>query len=275
MAGQFYAGTEWLALIRALNMAHWRVSDKNVHIIVVGAMRPPGDIPPERIDYLGWKAQDEALRILSDCHILYCPYPSDAELAETARLSFPSKLTLYLAAGRPVLFHGPSFSSPARYLAEHGAGLCIDSKLPSAIYNGLVRLVEDTTLYRRIAHRGQAAFQRDFTLDVMRDRFFEFLGMPNSIVAEDEESGRVCEAIYLSDVRALMPQRAKRAVKSARSVLKNMVRRLPYVRRLSRYIAELEAHQRRLTEELESLRATRSQTAANSRLISGTLDDGY
>jgi glycosyltransferase involved in cell wall biosynthesis len=274
MAGQFYAGTEWLALIRALNMAHWRVSDKSVHIIAVGPTLPPGDIPPERIDYLGWKAQDEALRILSDCHILYCPYPSDAALAETARLSFPSKLTLYLAAGRPVLFHGPSFSSPACYLAEHGAGLCIDSKLPSAIYNGLVRLVEDTALYRRIALSGQAAFQRDFTLDAMRDRFFEFLGISNNVVTEDEEMHRVCAAIYLSDVRALMPQRAKRAVKSARSAVKNMVRRLPYVRRLSRYIAELEAHQRRLTEELESLRAIRSQTAANSKLVSSTLDDG-
>jgi glycosyltransferase involved in cell wall biosynthesis len=271
MAGQFYAATEWLALVRALNMADWRVCGKNVRILVVGPTQPPGDVPPGRVKYLGWQAQAEALRILADCDILYCPYPFDSALAEVSRLSFPSKLTLYLAAGRPVLFHGPSFSSPARYLEERGAALCIANKLPSAIYNGLVRLVDEPLVYRRIAECGQACFQRDFTLDAMRSRFFEFLGITETFVAQRGQSYQPSTPIYMSDVRAVIPQRAKRFVKSFRPVLKSMIRQLPYVRRLSSYIAELEARQRLLMEELESLRAAHSPPT-NSKVASDALD---
>jgi glycosyltransferase involved in cell wall biosynthesis len=281
MAGQFYAATEWLALVRALNMAHWRVSEKRVRIVVAGPTRPPGDVPPGRVEYLGWQAQAEVLRILADCDILYCPYPFDSALAEVSRLSFPSKLTLYLAAGRPVLFHGPSFSSPARYLEEREAALCIGSELPSAIYNGLARLVDEPLVYRRIAECGQAAFQRDFTLDAMRDCFFEFLGITGGAVAQSAESYRQWSPVYLSDVRALIPprikrlvnvralvpQRAKRLVKSLRPAFKGIARQLPYVRRLSRYIGELEARQRLLTEELEKLRAAYSRVA-NRKILS-------
>jgi hypothetical protein len=98
-------------------------------------------------------------------------------MEEVARLSFPSKLLLYFAAGRPVAFQGPASSSPARYLAERRAGVICTEPTPAAIYNELERLAISPTLYAQTVHNARAAFLRDFTLERMRVQFFTALGI--------------------------------------------------------------------------------------------------
>ena len=178
MAGQFYAAYEWNLLIKALNHAGWKVCGKDVRIITMGGGPPPCYYPPEGpVEFLGWKSQPEAIQILSEADILYCPYPFAPEMAEVVRLSFPSKLVLYLAAGRPVLFHGPAESSAARYLALRDAGVCCTAPEAATIYNELQRLVMAPELYCRVGVNGQKAFLSDFTLETMRRNFYAFLGL--------------------------------------------------------------------------------------------------
>jgi hypothetical protein len=108
MAGQFYAREEWLTLVKALSDVGWEVAGRRVVLRVMGGDPPPGEIPQDRLDFLGWRSQKEVLEILSDrCDVLYCGYPFSPEMAEVARFSFPSKLPTFFCAGRPVLFHGP------------------------------------------------------------------------------------------------------------------------------------------------------------------------
>jgi glycosyltransferase involved in cell wall biosynthesis len=175
MAGQFYANEEWFQLITALNYADWKVAGRTVRLKVLGQHQPSGDIPPDHLNFAGWKSQPEAIRILSqETDVLYCPYPFSPMMEEVSRLSFPSKLPLYFAAGRPVLMHGPRYSSPARYLLETGAGaLCLELD-PPAIYNELQRIVEDRDLYRTIAEKGHQALLRDFSHSRMRENVSEF-----------------------------------------------------------------------------------------------------
>jgi glycosyltransferase involved in cell wall biosynthesis len=175
MAGQFYAGQEWLQLVRALNMAGWQVDGHNVSVLVLGPSEPPGEAPLKKISYLGWHSQADAIQILAKCHILYCPYPFAQNMAEVVELSFPSKVALYLAAGRPVLFHGPQSASPAISLESCGAGEIVDDVHAAAIYNGLWRLVADPIHYQELGKKAQAAFLRDFTTTAMRENFGRFL----------------------------------------------------------------------------------------------------
>jgi glycosyltransferase involved in cell wall biosynthesis len=178
MAGQFYAEEEWVALLRALNHASWKVAGRQVVLRVAGHPPPHLELaPPDRIGFLGWKPQPELIEILSrDCDVLYCPYPFASHMEEVARLSFPSKIPTYLAAGRPILFHGPKYASPAAYLADRQAGLGCQDLEPAAVYNGLLHLAEDAELYQQLALAGQAAFLRDFNLATMADRVRKFLG---------------------------------------------------------------------------------------------------
>jgi hypothetical protein len=177
MAGQFYAANEWRSLIRALDCAGWKLAGRTATITVVGPQQPPTP-PRPQVNYLGWKTQPEAIQILSACDILYCPYPFDAERKEVAELSFPSKLALYFAAGRPIIFHGPSYSSPHHYLETTHAGVCCNRIEPTAIYNELERLARDPKLYETVARNAHAAFLNDFTLEQMSRTFADFIGLP-------------------------------------------------------------------------------------------------
>ncbi|HTE75117.1 MAG TPA: methyltransferase domain-containing protein [Xanthobacteraceae bacterium] len=183
MAGQFYAANEWGSLIHALNCAGWQIAGRKVRITVVGPQAPPTPAPPH-VEYLGWKTQAEAIEILSHCDILYCPYPFDFQRKEVAELSFPSKLALYFATGRPTVFHGPDYSSPHHYLRQTGAALCCNRIEASAIYNELERLVTDRKLYEAIARSAHDAFLSDFNLEKMARTFADFIELP---VAEEIE----------------------------------------------------------------------------------------
>lgn len=176
MAGQFYAASEWLQCLHALRASNWRVAGRTVRIIVMGPQRPPGEID-EHVSFLGWKSQRDAAFILSNCDILYCPYPFDQGMKEVSQFSFPSKLVLYLAAGRPILFHGPDYSSPAHYIKSRKCGLIADRLVATAVYNEIERLaVMDFGEYRRMATNAQAAFFSDFTLESMYRSFNTFIG---------------------------------------------------------------------------------------------------
>ena len=176
MAGQLYASDEWAQLLRALNYAGWQVSGRRVVLRVLGHDRPAG-VPDGHLDFLGWRDQGEAIQILSQtCDVLYCPYPFSDKMSDVAKLSFPSKIPTYLAAGRPILFHGPRYAAPARYLEERGAGFICRGLDPDAVYNGLLLLTEDAALYERLSLAAQRAFLADFTLAQMGRSVRHFLG---------------------------------------------------------------------------------------------------
>lgn len=195
MAGQFYAIDAWTSLVEALNRADWRVAGRAVSLRVFGKDCPGEGVPPERLDFRGWQPQDAVIRELADtCDVLFCPYPFAADLAEVSRLSFPSKLATYFAAGRPILFHGPTDSAPAAYLRAKRAGWVCAAPDAAAVSASLVRLSQDAALYRRLAIGAQRAFS-DFTLETMRTGVRRFLGY------QDDVAQRFCPDEALREMR--------------------------------------------------------------------------
>jgi glycosyltransferase involved in cell wall biosynthesis len=175
MAGQFYAADAWLRLLAALDAVNWSVGGCRVNIAAMGPTRPQA-MPANHVTFLGWKSQTEAVKLLNDCDFLYCPYPFDPSMEEVARQSFPSKLVLYLAAGRPVIFHGPTYSAAARYIAERGCGILSTSLSADGILLEIEQLVGNPQLYSEMASKAQRAFLEDFTLESMAQSFSDFIG---------------------------------------------------------------------------------------------------
>jgi glycosyltransferase involved in cell wall biosynthesis len=175
MAGQFYAADEWSQLLSALEAVNWTVGECGVSIVAMGS-KPPPSMPADHVTFLGWKSQTEAIKTLTDCDFLYCPYPFDPAMMEVAQRSFPSKLVLYLAAGRPVIFHGPIYSEAAHYIAERGCGILATSLSAESILHEIERLVGDHELYAGMAAKAQKAFLEDFTLESMARSFADFIG---------------------------------------------------------------------------------------------------
>jgi glycosyltransferase involved in cell wall biosynthesis len=175
MAGQFYAAAEWLQLLATLEAVNWTVYGSRVNIVCMGPARPPA-IAADHVTFLGWKPQSEAVKLLAGFDLLYCPYPFDPAMEEVARLSFPSKLVLYLAAGRPVIFHGPAYSSVAQYITGKGCGVLTTSLSAANIVAEIERLMGDRRLYAEQASNANKAFVEDFTLDSMARAFHDFIG---------------------------------------------------------------------------------------------------
>jgi glycosyltransferase involved in cell wall biosynthesis len=240
VAGQFYADQEWQQLVQALNSAKWTIDGRQVRIKVLGHYVPSSPIPEGRCEFLGWKTQKEAIRILSEqTDILYCPYPSQPSLAEVTRLSFPSKLVTYFAAGRPVLFHGPDFASPAQFIADRRTGLVVIGTGAAAAYNALFRLVTEPDLYAELARNAQNVFEAEFTLDQMKSRLLDFLGTTEA----DLRSAPPARVAFDPTSPAASWARPPIAP-SRRAKIRAFVRRTPVVRdliakaksRLSRYL---------------------------------------
>jgi glycosyltransferase involved in cell wall biosynthesis len=175
MAGQFYAADEWSQLLAALEAVNWMVGGCRVSIVAIGPKRPPS-MAADNVTFLGWKPQPEAIKLLADCDFLYCPYPFDPAMKEVAQQSFPSKLVLYLAAGRPVIFHGPVYSAAAHYVAERGCGVLATGLSAEGVLYEIEQLVGDHHRYAGMAAKAQRAFLEDFTLESMAQSFDDFIG---------------------------------------------------------------------------------------------------
>jgi glycosyltransferase involved in cell wall biosynthesis len=214
MAGQFYAADEWLQLLTALEAVHWTVGGCRVTIVAMGPARPPA-MPAGHVTFLGWKPQAEAVKILADCDFLYCPYPFDPAMEEVARQSFPSKLVLYLAAGRPVIFHGPIYSAVAQYIANKGCGVLMTKLSAFEIPSEIQQLFLNQQLYSERASNAQKAFLEDFTLESMARSFQEFIGAKavEAVVLQDharrEEDSIQPDRLPPSISRSLLSQLVK------------------------------------------------------------------
>jgi hypothetical protein len=175
MAGQIYANNEWDSLMLALDKCYWTINGRDVVIRYFGYSFNIAGHKKARIEYMGYRSQEEVVKLLSEVDILYCPYFFSKSLEEVARTSFPSKLITYFAAGRPVFYHGPAYGSPARFIEDHNAGVACYSLEAEDIISCLSRLVADDDLYESTARNGVKAFNNYFTDDVVKQNTLRFI----------------------------------------------------------------------------------------------------
>jgi len=179
IAGQFYAKDEWDCLIAALDQTKWCIAGKRIRIRVLGAQFQISSQHSVNIEYLGWQAQEAVIDLLADSDLLYMPYWFSDQYYLESTNSFPSKLISYFASGRPVFCHAPYYSSPAKYIAKHDCGFLCSSMDTMVVLQKLEHAITDTTDYASVAQNATTCFLRDFTLERMKETFFEFLTIKN------------------------------------------------------------------------------------------------
>ena len=111
-SGSMYAKENWVCLFLALDELNWRLADKPVEIVCCGNYLAFERFKrPVNLRILGYRSFSDQLDVIADSDLSYLPYWFRPEHKETAQFSFPNKLSIYLAACCPVLFHGPDYSS--------------------------------------------------------------------------------------------------------------------------------------------------------------------
>jgi hypothetical protein len=175
--GAWYAKNEWLALLSALSSVNWQIEGRKVAIRVLSTDLSVRAHDEMNIEYLGWRSVAETVELLSQVDITYLPYWFDESYSLSVRLCFPNKLSTYLAAGRPVLFHGPKDSSPVRFFNRFPVGLSCHSLENTEIIESLRRFIVDVEFYSDATEAGQKAREQELNLQIFRSRFASLIGI--------------------------------------------------------------------------------------------------
>jgi len=182
-AGSLYARREWEALMEALAMREWRVGGRSVVVRVLASGLDVRARGPTRIEFLGWHSTTDAVAILSNCDVCYVPYWFDDAFRAGVQLSFPNKVSLYLAAGRPIFFHGPRESTPARFLERWPVGIACHSLDANEIVAALDDAASNAAFHAIAAEAIPLVLRKELGLDRFRQSFAEFLGVDDAVLA--------------------------------------------------------------------------------------------
>lgn len=179
-AGSLYAVREWDALIEALSGLGWQVGGRPVRIRLLASAMNLRVAGPVAIEYRGWQSTADTIRLLAETDIGYIPYWFDEDHREAVELCFPNKIPTYLAARRPVLYHGPERSSPAEFLARHPVGIGLHTLDPRRIADALTAFATDPAATTTAIQAGIQALDDELSPEHFREAFAEFVGVEGS-----------------------------------------------------------------------------------------------
>jgi hypothetical protein len=176
LAGSLYGREARTTLFRALESTGWNIAGRAVRLRILSNEFNVQVSAHADIEFLGWRSVPETIRLLHGCDLLYLPYWFDPNFRYTARLCFPTKLTAYLAAGRPVLVHAPLSSAPSQFFGRYTAGEVCDSLEPNDLLAACTRLLNDEARYCSATAAAENAIREELGLHVFLRRFADLIG---------------------------------------------------------------------------------------------------
>lgn len=179
--GSAYGRDAWTAFLSAV--ANLNASGKlpRIRLRVFGGGAFPYSHPGIEIDTRGWQPSDVMLRELAEADFCYLPYWFEPSKRRHVELSFPNKFETYLAAGRPVVFHGPVYAGIAEAVKQYGVGICIHTLREDEIIANVERLITDQPIRESFEKAAISAFHAEFNAKAMMRKFSALIGVDPSI----------------------------------------------------------------------------------------------
>jgi hypothetical protein len=165
-------------LLKALDQVDWRVAGRPVRLKLLTPKLLMASRGRARVDYLGFRPPHEVQAVLAGCHATYMPQPFVEHLRELSRYSFPTKLTNYLALGRPVFVHAPRDGALSAFFAGNPIGAHADSLEPQPILAALEGLLGDAAAYDQACRQVRTSARRHFDVPVFHAAIDRLLAEP-------------------------------------------------------------------------------------------------
>ncbi|MBM3907983.1 MAG: hypothetical protein FJ363_07880 [Gemmatimonadetes bacterium] len=112
---------------------------------------------------------------LGGCDLLLVASSFESSQAHMSRSSIQTKVTDYMAAGRPILACGPADAASNRFLREHGCALFAEDPAPGAIDGALKAAVAARDEGPQMARRAWDVVRSEHELVAVTDRLYAFL----------------------------------------------------------------------------------------------------
>jgi len=121
--GSLYAREEWSVFLDCMIRSGWTIGGRKVSLTLFTKRLPKGVTADMPVYHRGWTTQQESVQALAGLYVAYLPYWFNERYREEVLFAFPSKLTTYLAAGLPLLHHGPAESSISQFMLRYPVGM--------------------------------------------------------------------------------------------------------------------------------------------------------
>lgn len=127
------------------------------------------------VSYAGWLPANSVQALLPQAWLLLCTASFLPQYAAFSFSSVQTKLTTYLAAGRPILYVGPPDGASGDFVVSHGCGYTATSATPGHIASCLLAAAADTAGYRQKAKQALALAQGPFAQAQVQQKLYQFL----------------------------------------------------------------------------------------------------
>lgn len=174
-SGGMYAPLAWQALLDALETLEWQVGERRVRLLVLGSdvrLRTRG---PANVEFLGWQPPEVVKSMLSKCDLLYLPQPFGSALQPLSRLSFPTKLSMYVSSGCPVLIHTPEYGSLVEFARQHELPSVCTTLNIETLAGLITSLATDSDRFRKAAAAAARVAQTVLSHTTFREQTQMFL----------------------------------------------------------------------------------------------------
>jgi glycosyltransferase involved in cell wall biosynthesis len=175
--GNVYGEDAWRGFLTACARINAEGRLPPLKILIFGTEAFPYPHPGVEVTCRGWLPLREMMHGLSATHFCYLPYWFTPEKRRHAELSFPTKLTTYLAAGRPVLYHGPQYAGAAQVMRDWRLGPSVHTLCPDDISRIIKRLMTEGSSRKRFSQAAREAFEKEFNARVMQANFIRLTGI--------------------------------------------------------------------------------------------------
>lgn len=172
--GQFHSMYEanFAALIHSLGM----VAESNGHpikLLLRGRWIPELPFHPlVQIERLPLGNDRDVADDLSRCNIAYLPLPFEEKFQDFSAYSLSTKMITYLAAGRPVLYHGPADAAAGRLLQREQAAMCHASLEATSLADVVADLTTNRERAETIANNGLRLVRERFRCQRISEHFW-------------------------------------------------------------------------------------------------------
>ena len=182
-AGQAYAKEELDLLIETLDDMNWTYKGKEIVLKLYGPYFEEKHYRNPNIEINGFIKQENLIKELKKCNLLYCPYWFSKEYKRACKLSFPGKLTTYLTTGVPVLLHGPRYASPIIFAKINNAGYIINTNQKELFKKELINIIKNYNV--QIAKNAWKAFSTYLTDEQAKTNLLVSLNLLDKSKIED------------------------------------------------------------------------------------------
>ncbi|MEZ5942745.1 MAG: hypothetical protein R3C18_15230 [Planctomycetaceae bacterium] len=125
------------SFINTLDSVGWNIAGHRVCLRMLGARFQLGTLSKQWIEYFGWRDVSETRDLLGECDLLYLPQSFEPKLRHLSELSFPTKLSTYVAARRPILLQAPEYASLRKFWTRYPLGPVIESLNEKDVQSGI------------------------------------------------------------------------------------------------------------------------------------------